>query len=422
MDVSDTRAGSDFKSVEKDSELHFCAKVMREYTYNQVVMLLGVLAKTIMAAFLVAPTVLLQGNLQYMDNDNSTVNPASRRERGLRFWQVARRTCQLAAAVDISFFFLFHFLGSPILAWINVGSVAMYATAYYAIKRRQNRLAIALIWLEVIIHSALGTIMIGWESGFHYYLLMFIPALCVSSVRLGTIFSLIVGLWGYYIGLDILMWFIEPVQPISPGALRGVHLFNLSIVFAMLSYLSFFYMSTVISAQRKLRRFATVDSLTGLFNRRYGSELAENEIARFRRSKHPVAFMLLDVDHFKLINDHYGHEMGDKILAEIGRLIPAQLRTQDIVARWGGEEFLVILPDTGIESALASAERIRNALRSHDWAATAGESIEVTISIGVSEMCENDDRGSVISRADRALYRGKAGGRDRVEQEEALEQ
>tara|TARA_R110002167_G_scaffold108665_3_gene277386 strand:- start:1272 stop:2399 length:1128 start_codon:yes stop_codon:yes gene_type:complete len=375
-----------------------------------------------MAAFQAAQIVLLQRNLQYMDNNNSTVNPASRRERGLKFWQVSRRVCLLAATVDISFFFLFHFLGSPILAWINVASVAMYAAAFYALERRQNRLAIGLIWLEVIVHSALGTIMIGWDSGFHYYLLMFIPALCVSSVRVSTIFFLIVGLWSYYVGLDILMWFIEPVQPISSGALLGVHLFNLSIVFAMFAYLSFFYMNMVVSAQRELRKLATVDSLTGLFNRHHGSDLAEKEIARFRRSKHPVAFMLLDVDHFKLINDHYGHEMGDKILAEIGRLIPAQLRTQDIVARWGGEEFLVILPDTGIESALASAERIRNALRSHDWAATTGEPIEVTISIGVSEMCENDDRGSVISRADRALYRGKAGGRDRVEQEEALEQ
>ncbi|MDO6441034.1 MULTISPECIES: GGDEF domain-containing protein [unclassified Marinobacter] len=350
-----------------------------------------------------------------MNNDNSTVNPASRRERGLKFWQVARRACQIAAAVDISFFFMFHFLGSPILAWINVGSVAMYAAAYYALERRQNRLAIALIWLEVIVHSALGTIMLGWGSGFHYYLLMFIPALCISSVRRSTIYSLLIGLWGYYIALDILMWFIEPVQPISPEALLGVHLFNLSVVFAMFAYLSFFYMSMVVSAQRKLRKLATVDSLTGLFNRRHGSDLADNEIARFRRVGRPVTFMLLDVDHFKPINDRYGHEMGDKILAEIGQLIPAQLRTQDIVARWGGEEFLVILPDTRLESALASAERIRVALRSHDWKMVTGEPIDVTTSVGVSEMYENDDRGSVIGRADRALYRGKAGGRNRVE-------
>ncbi|HEA52390.1 hypothetical protein LCGC14_1795260 [marine sediment metagenome] len=351
-----------------------------------------------------------------MDHQDSTVNPMSRRARGVQFWQVARRACQLAAAVDISFFFLFHILESPILAWINVGSVAIYAGAYYALQRRLNRLAISLIWFEVIVHSALGTILIGWGSGFHYYLLMFIPALCVSSMRRFAILSLVVVLWGYYIALDILMWFIDPVQPVSSGALLGVHLFNLSIVFAMFSYLSFFYMNMVVSAQRKLRKLATVDSLTGLFNRRHGSDMAEKEIARFQRAGHPVAFLLFDVDHFKLINDRYGHEMGDKILCEIGRLIPAQLRTQDIVARWGGEEFLVILPDTGIESALASAERVRKAFRSYKWTSATGESVEVTISAGVSELGQNDDMASVVSRADQALYRGKAGGRNRVEQ------
>jgi len=351
-----------------------------------------------------------------MDNNNRAVDPEPQRERGGQFWRVVLRVCQLAAAVDISFFVLFHILGSPILAWINVGSVAMYVTAYYALKHRHNRLGISLIWLEAIVHSALGTIMIGWGSGFHYYLLMFIPALCVSSVRRSVILLSVVALWGYYITLDILMWFIEPVQPISSQALLGVHLFNLSVVFAMFSYLSFFYMDMVVSAQRKLRKLATVDSLTGLFNRRHGSYLAENEIARFRRTGHPVAFMLLDVDYFKTINDRFGHETGDRVLAEIGRLIPAQLRTQDIVARWGGEEFLVILPGTGIDSALISAERVKDALRNHSWEAAIGIALDVTISVGVSELCENDDMASAVSRADKALYRSKERGRNRVEQ------
>lgn len=177
----------------------------------------------------------------------------------------------------------------------------MYTVAYYALKRKNNRLAVRLIWLEVVGHSALGTILIGWGSGFHYYLLMFVPVLFMTMPLRGALLSL-VGLWGYYVGLDVLMWFIGPVQPISSGALLGVHLFNLSVVFGMFSYLSYFYLSMGLSAQRKLRRLATVDSLTGLLNRRHGTYLAEKEIARFQRAGHPVAFMLLDVDHFKMIN------------------------------------------------------------------------------------------------------------------------
>lgn len=280
-----------------------------------------------------------------MDSNNTVSGFSPKRERGPQFWQVARLTCQLAGAVDVSFFFLFYFLGSPLLAWINVISVAMYTVAYYAFERRHNRLAVRLIWIEVIVHSALGTAMIGWGSGFHYYLLMFIPVLFVTMPVRGAVMAL-VGLWGYYVGLDILMWFMEPVQPISSGALLGVHLFNLSVVFAMFSYLAYFYMGMVLSAQRKLRRLATVDSLTGLFNRRHGSYLAEKEISRFQRAGHPLAFMLLDVDHFKMINDHHGHEMGDTILTKISQIIPTQLRAQDLVARWGGEESSRILKST----------------------------------------------------------------------------
>lgn len=338
------------------------------------------------------------------------------RERRPQFWQVAKRCCQIAAAVDVAFFFLFHLLGSPILAWVNVISVTMYVVAYRALGKKQNGLATTLIWAEVIIHAGLGVVLIGWESGFHYYLLMFIPALFVI-MRLRIAVMALACLWSYYVALYLLMWFIEPLQPIAPGGLLGVYLFNLSVVFAMFSYLSFFYLTMVAMANRKLRRMATTDSLTGLFNRRHMTYLVEKELARFQRNGHPVAFMVLDIDHFKAINDQYGHETGDRVLEDVASIIKAQLRTQDLIARWGGEEFLAVLPDTGLQSAQASAERVREALLAHDWRAPNGEQIDITISAGVSEFRGNDDLNSAINRADRALYRSKELGRNRVELE-----
>ena len=338
------------------------------------------------------------------------------RERRPQFWQVAKRCCQIAATVDVAFFFLFHLLGSPILAWVNVVSVTMYVVAYRALARKQNGLAMSLIWAEVIIHAGLGVLLIGWESGFHYFLLMFIPALFVSmALRTAVIF--LVALWSYYITLYLVMWVIEPLQPIAPGALLAVYLFNLSVVFAMFSYLSFFYLTMVTTANRKLRRMATTDSLTALFNRRQMTELAEKELARFQRTGRPVAFLVLDIDHFKAINDRHGHEVGDRVLIEVANIIEAQLRIQDLISRWGGEEFLAVLPDTGLDSAQASAERMRKALLAHDWLATTGESIDLTISAGASELRPGDNLNSAISRADRALYRSKEGGRNRVELE-----
>lgn len=337
-------------------------------------------------------------------------------ERRPQFWQVAERTCKIAGSVDVAFFFIFHFLGSPILAWINVVSVAMYVVAYRALGKKRNSLAITLIWAEVVIHSAFGIILIGWDSGFHYYLLVFIPALFVSMRLQGAVLAL-VALWSYYVGLYMLMWVIEPIQPIDPGALRAVNLFNLTVVFSMFSYLSFFYLSIVTSANRKLRKLATTDPLTGLFNRRHMAHMVKKEIAKYERSGHPVSFILLDIDHFKIINDQYGHEAGDYVLQEVSRVIQEQLRTQDLVARWGGEEFLAILPDTGLSNAEAGAERIRKGLLDHEWRTPGGKIVELTISAGVSEYRPGDDFNSAINRADHALYRGKEGGRNRVELE-----
>jgi diguanylate cyclase (GGDEF)-like protein len=147
------------------------------------------------------------------------------------------------------------------------------------------------------------------------------------------------------------------------------------------------------------------------------THLAKKELARYERNGHPVSFIVLDIDHFKMINDQYGHEAGDYVLTEVARVIKQQLRTQDLISRWGGEEFLAILPDTTIDDAHNGAERIREGLLAHEWRPPNGESISLTISAGVSELRPDDDFNSAINRADRALYSGKEGGRNRVELE-----
>src|SRR5690606_28761584 len=124
-----------------------------------------------------------------------------------------------AGSVDVAFFFIFHHLGSPILAWINVASVVMYATAYVALKKRHNRLALLLIWLEVLVHAALGTLLVGWHSGFHYYLLMFIPALFAGTRSVRRAAASAFCLWLFYITLITVMRWIEPIQPIPERAL-----------------------------------------------------------------------------------------------------------------------------------------------------------------------------------------------------------
>ncbi|MBA6418848.1 diguanylate cyclase [Pseudomonas neustonica] len=339
-------------------------------------------------------------------------NPHKRDARP-EFWQLSMRCCQLAGGVDVAFFFIFLILGSPVLAWVNVISVAMYVYAYRAFSQRRNRLAIMLIRTEVLVHAGLGTVLVGWESGFHYFLLMFIPALFVS-MRARSAWILAVCLWLYYVGLDVLMWYIEPLQPISSGALLGVHVFNLTIVFCMFSYLALFYVVTVTRAHRRLARMATTDPLTGLFNRRHIIELTEKELARHHRRPSNLTFMLMDIDHFKQINDQFGHDMGDRALVAVSKALQGALREQDFIGRWGGEEFLVILPDTDLEQATASAERLRSAIESLELEQD-GERVSVTLSIGITQYRAEELLSSAVARADHALYAGKSAGRNRVE-------
>lgn len=340
-------------------------------------------------------------------------NNPHKRDARPEFWQLSMRCCQLAGSVDVAFFFIFLLLGSPILAWINVVSLAMYVYAYRAFSQRRNRLAIMLIRTEVLVHAGLGTVLIGWDSGFHYFLLMFIPALFVT-MRARSAWILVGCMWLYYVGLDVLMWYIEPLQPISSNALLAVHIFNLTVVFGMFAYLALFYVSTVTRAHKRLARMATTDSLTGLFNRRHMIALTEKELARHHRRPSNLTFMLMDIDYFKQVNDQYGHDIGDRVLGGVSQMLTDSMREQDFIGRWGGEEFLAVLPETDIEQAAVSAERIRKAIESL-VIESDGKLINVTISIGITQYRAEELLSNAIARADHALYEGKSGGRNRVE-------
>ena len=331
------------------------------------------------------------------------------------------RCTQVAAAVDIAFFFLFHFLGSPILAWINIASVIMYSAAYYAIKHKRKSIALVLIWTEVTLHAGLGIILIGWDSGFHYYFLMFIPAICLSSNRKMAYMYLTI-LFCFYIGLDFFTYFIDPFQPIAPMALNTVHIFNLSTVFIMFSYLSFFYVDTVRRTQKKLQIMATTDSLTKLFNRRHMNDLAEKEMQKLNNDHYHLSIVLLDLDSFKAINDQHGHQVGDKVLIHVADILQQQLRETDLISRWGGEEFMVLLPDANARDAMLSAERIRASFHEYPWFEVLGVKISPTVSAGVTEVFAPESLSSAIARADGALYQCKADGRDKVAEAKAKPQ
>jgi two-component system cell cycle response regulator len=161
------------------------------------------------------------------------------------------------------------------------------------------------------------------------------------------------------------------------------------------------------------KRLATLDPLTTLRNRRAFVEVARVEIARSQRYQLPLTFIVLDVDHFKAINDGFGHQAGDQVLAGLGALLTSQLRTPDVAARWGGEEFVIALTSTDAAGAKVVAERLRLAVAE---LAICYESkvIPLSASFGVATLRPNESLESLVDRADRAMYTAKAGGRNRV--------
>lgn len=167
-------------------------------------------------------------------------------------------------------------------------------------------------------------------------------------------------------------------------------------------------------AQMHLKQMAITDELTGLHNRRYIVERLEHEFHRAKRSGRPLGLIMLDVDHFKQINDAYGHLFGDVVLRVIGARIKTRLRRHDMLGRVGGEEFLVVCPDSSLEDSILVAERIRNAVNGE--AISDGiHRVSVALSAGVTAQSEEDvTSDKTLSRADTALYKAKEEGRNRV--------
>lgn len=168
------------------------------------------------------------------------------------------------------------------------------------------------------------------------------------------------------------------------------------------------------SATRYLYRLATTDELTGVANRGHFLESLADETRRVTRYAQPMSLAMFDVDHFKLVNDTFGHPAGDKVLQTIATITRDSFRNVDMVGRIGGEEFAVLMPATDLAGAKIACERVRQAIERAEIVSD-DKIIRATVSIGVAELIKGEDAGILLARVDRALYGAKENGRNRVE-------
>ena len=170
----------------------------------------------------------------------------------------------------------------------------------------------------------------------------------------------------------------------------------------------------------KLEKMALVDHLTELHNRRHLINQLQKHCEEAKRHQRPLSLVMIDMDRFKHINDNHGHAIGDRVLYQTARVIEASVRTYDVSARFGGEEFCLVLPDTALCDAVEVAERVRSALESMPIAMPDGGTLYFTASLGVAELDHTETPEQGLARADAALYAAKRLGRNRVEQADSI--
>jgi diguanylate cyclase (GGDEF)-like protein len=167
--------------------------------------------------------------------------------------------------------------------------------------------------------------------------------------------------------------------------------------------------------EKQLEQLAIRDALTKAFNRRFFIDAAEKEIDRARRNGLPISLLMIDIDHFKQVNDDHGHLVGDQVLINLVKLCQSKIRDVDIFARYGGEEFVILMPNANCEAAIKTAERLRQAVF-ESFMATGRANVLITLSVGVAcwDTVEEVNIDSLLEKADKALYRSKELGRNRV--------
>ncbi len=217
-----------------------------------------------------------------------------------------------------------------------------------------------------------------------------------------------------WIGASFL-W-VPTADRLHPGAVQAFYscinfLLGMSVCFSVVWL-------AVCAQRRDLQLMATTDGLSGLMNRRTFDEVLKQEIQSYDRRQEPTAVLLIDLDHFKMINDGFGHAMGDQVIRRVSKLLSANTRSADEVARYGGEEFVMLLRGQRLDQAESIAERLRGQI-----VAMAGlpDPIRVTASIGVAARRAEDSAASLLKRSDDALYASKRGGRNRVSTELCLQ-
>lgn len=329
-----------------------------------------------------------------------------------RFSVVAHHIYLFSAVGHLLFIGLFGALGIPPLVVYNIASTVVFLLCMRLNRTKYYRTAFFVASVEVFVHSTLCAVLIGWATGFHYFIVGIIPFAIMlpgAGARLKTTISVtIVGAYAtvYFLTMD-------GTSPYQLGnTIQSVlNFMNLGIAFGAFTLLVHYLYTASVYAESTVHSLSQTDQLTGLLNRRG----METQLAAARsvldRTGEPFSVLLGDLDHFKRINDEYGHGCGDAVLVAVAQALLAPLRARDVVCRWGGEEFLVLLLGTDDRGAARVAGKLLESVRETGVPCIAS-GVTPTITLGGATARYGIDDSRLVAAADGALYEGKAAGRN----------
>ncbi len=331
-------------------------------------------------------------------------------EKDFRRYVIVSLLSIFALIIHLFLIYIFWLIGATELSIINLGSVLIWAGSLYINIKGQHDLAILFLCLEVMLHSVFATSYLGLAAGFQHYLWA-IAALAVLNARLNMFFA---GLFSFlFIVIFACLYLIFADVEYSyrfAQWLEWVHFANIFVaglpfIFGLVAI----RFITVVQEER-LSELASVDSLTGLYNRRFATDAADKIFKRAARLNEPVSIVIGDIDFFKEVNDRAGHEEGDAVLKRTGLFLKEQFREEDTIARWGGEEFLVVLPGMTGETAFEKIEAVREKF-SDEFAGDTSPCF-ITMSFGVTECQPGSVFKDSLRKADQAMYASKERGRN----------
>lgn len=275
--------------------------------------------------------------------------------------------------------------------------------------------------LNSAVFSLLTTWLLGWNSSFYLLALLIVPIIFHNAqIRQWVKFVLVFAILAVIMGLYLLSWSQASFWVLDERVLQLLSVVTIFITVVVLAITGQFSETAasdiekaLIQTNKKLASLATTDPVTNLVNRRLILSRIEQEKNRMERGCKPFVLIMVDVDDFKHVNDEFGHACGDFVLVNLAELISMSLRKQDVVARWGGDEFLIMLPETELEGGQIAADKIRTKIITTPFLYRDIQ-IPVTITLGVGSCDPGTGIGSCIRKADQALYIGKQTGKNRV--------